>query len=215
MFLGAVWDDHWNHEERFFETGFAILGFGSLGVACIVNAFTGDRHHWRWIGWVSATVIGGVFIWCTWTRRSIDGDLIVTLTSLPAVIAHANLALMVPLRGGQVWWRRLAVAAAVATAIALDVEIWINDTVGQITFVGRIAIAGAIVTSAASLALLILYRLNRPERPATATVAPGAMNKITLFCPKCGQRQTIGLIAPARCGCGLQIQVHVDDATLQ
>jgi hypothetical protein len=207
LFLFAVWGD-WKNDERLFQTGFILLGFGSLGIASLVNAFTGDGRHWRWIGVAFAVIVAAVSIQCVWTRSYLDSAWIVTLASIPAVVAHANLSMLAPLQGGQVWWRIGTIAAAAVTAAALDTEMWINDA-GRLTFVGRVALAAGIVTSTGTLAMAIFTRLNQ-----SASGAPrprdGAPAQIALTCPQCGKSQTIPLDEPFRCDCGVQIRVQIE-----
>ena len=54
LFLFAVWDDRWRNADKYVASGIALLGFGSMAVAALVNAATGDRRHWRWIGVAAA-----------------------------------------------------------------------------------------------------------------------------------------------------------------
>ncbi len=211
LFLFAVWDDQWHDADKFVASGLALLGFGSFAVGSLINALTGDGRFWRWIGVAASALVTVVFIWGIWNRIDIDETWIVTIASVAAVVMHANLALLAPLTGAQVWWRFGTIAAAIVTAGALDIEMFQRAS-GSAGFsvIGRVALAAGILTSTGTLALLIFTRLN--TRPGRAVTPSGALTCIWLQCPKCGKQQVIPLLEPARCGCGLQISVQVDDA---
>ena len=202
LFLFAVWDDQWRQADKFVGSGLALLGFGSFAIGSLINALTGDRRFWRWIGVAASALVTVLFIREIWNRFYIDDTLIVAVASVAAVVMHANLALLVPLNGTQAWWRVGTIASAIVTAIALDIEMFQSGSVLRgYSVIGRVALAAGILTSTGTLALLIFARLNaRPGRDVTNS---GELTLIRLQCPRCGKQQAI----PLRRTCSMCVRV--------
>ena len=209
VFLIALWHPgNWHSTHKWWETGLALAGFGAAALASLVGAATGDRRYWRWAGVLAASVGAAACIWVTWTDANLDEAFFVLVCSVAVAAAHANLAMLAPLQGVQRWLRVVTICAVVITALALVLDVWLSHNLGgRISTLGRVALAAGILGSCGTLALIILASLNRladHPRPATAQLAD-----ITVFCPKCGRKQTLSLGEAACNRCRLRIYVRV------
>ncbi len=208
LFLVAIWfADDWRFSEKAVQTGMFVLSFGALAVVTTVNAATGDRRYWRWIGFAAAAIAAGMCINNLSTRGLFDEKLIIAITSVAVVIAHANMALLASLRSGQLWWRYATILATATTAVALDADLFL--TVGRshgISMLGRVALASGILASTGTLALMILTRLNRS---VTATIGP--ISSVDLCCPRCGKRRNAPLGRSTCESCGVSITIAIDE----
>ena len=206
-FLFAVWDDAWRNADKLTGSGFVLLGFGTLAVVSLVGAGLGDRRYWRWLGVLAALVVSAMCLWGMWASQHFDQEWIIGIASIAVIVGHANLSLFAPLSGSQVWWRNGTIAAVVATAAALDLDILLGTQQGGgISILGRISLASGILASAGTLGMLVLSRLNRSL--VTEETIDG-VTAVNLQCPRCGKRQAIPL-GSAPCGkCGLQIKIEI------
>jgi hypothetical protein len=207
LFLLAVWDSEWRMQEELYLSAFAVLGFGSLAVASLVGAGSQDSRHWRWLGVIASATVTAMCLWDIWTAYRFEEDWIVSVASVAAVVAHINLSFLAPLRGTQVAWRIGTIAAVIATAVALDLDLFLKpNSMPGITMLGRISLASGILASTGTLGMLILARLNRNIGPS---ITADQISAIALQCPRCGKRQTVPL-GIAACGkCGLKLRVEI------
>jgi hypothetical protein len=206
-FLFAVWERGWRNTDQWATTGFVLLGFGSLAVAALVGIGR-DRRYWRWIGVVAASLVSAMSLWGIWFGDHFAEEWTIGVASIAVVFAHANLSFFAPLRGSQVWWRIGTIAAVIATAAALDLDLLLRTSRGRgISILARISLASGILASAGTLGMLVLARLNRGLDVPTST---DGITTVTLHCPRCGKRQTnpLGLAPCAKCG--LQIKVEIE-----
>jgi hypothetical protein len=209
-FLFAVWDQGWRSADELSATGFALLGFGTLAVASLVGAGFGDRRYWRWLGVLASSAVSAMCLWGIWTNVDFDTEWIIGIASIAVVVGHANLSLYAPLKGSQDWWRIGTIAAVVATATALDLNLLLGThRGGGISILGRISLASGILASAGTLGMLVLARLNRSlDTPETID----GVATIQLQCPRCGKRQAIPLGQAPCAKCGVRIKVEIEDA---
>ncbi len=215
LFLLAIWSEvDWLWSERLFASGWVLLGFGLLAVVTAIHAGVGDRRHWRWIGFGAASMAAMMCLSEVWNWGSTDEDWIVAVTSIAVVVAHANLAMLAPLRSGQVWWKYATIVAAVVTAASFDADLLLDLGPSRgISTLGRIALASGILASTGTLALLILTRLNRS---GTFDSTAGPPTCIELRCPRCGKSRTspFGVSVCDHCGQELDVTLlATDDAT--
>jgi len=209
-FLIALWyPDRWYQNDEWWGTGFALAGFGAIAIANLIGAATGDRRYWRWLGVLTAILACGLCLWGVWSFELVDEKVIVVITSVAIAIAHANLTMLVPLKAGQVWLRLATICAVAITAVSLDLDLLFSlSKGGQISALGRVALASGILSSCGTLALVILACLNRA---VGHRAVEGQWTSITISCPRCGKRQTIPLEDAACSRCQLRIQVHVEE----
>ena len=164
--------------------------------------------EWRWIGVAAAFLSWVLVLISEWGQTEPPENLIIVISSLAVVIAHAGLATLVPLKGDQTWLRLGTVAAAAAAAVFLDLEVIFAPDRG-ISLLGRISGAAAILTSCGSLALIIFARLNRTVQDV-ATVALADIPHISLTCPQCHKRLTAPIGMAECAGCGLRITTTIE-----
>jgi hypothetical protein len=212
-FLIALWyPGRWYRNEEWWQTGFALAGFGTVVLGNLVGVATNDRRHWRWLGVLAALVACGLSlgeVWRVWAFALASEEVIVVITSLAIAVAHANLTMLVPLKGAQVPLRWATITAVAVTAFGLDVDLLFElSKARSISVFARLALASGILASCGTLALVILACLNRLTGRG---VTEGHGATITIRCPKCDQRQTIPLEDAACSRCGLRIQVHVEE----
>jgi hypothetical protein len=176
--------------------------FGVAASASLVGAGF-DRRHWRYVGVAAAmagAVMGTIGIW----RDMHQGELaFAIIAGLAAVIAHANLVLLCPLKPGQRWLALATIACAVLTAAGVDVAIFIGSDITDDLF-DRITGAAGILAGCGSLALLVLAALNRKIKPKAVL---SKISRYTLICPGCNQKQTLA-VGDARCPTCL-LEIHV------
>ncbi len=208
LWLLAVWLDHIiKGSHQWWELAMIFTLYALPAVVCLVGQGQ-DRRHWRWLG-VAASVIGfAVAAYHLFAEHSEVGeDVAAVAFSLAFVIAHANVVLRARIRPSQRWLGYLAVAATTATAAVLDVLI-IADDLHSDELLARMAGAAGIVAGCATLAVVVLARLNRG-----VDVEPGTFEAIdiTVICPRCRKKQTLPL-GDARCiNCDLRIHTRVEE----
>src|SRR5687768_940267 len=133
----------------------ASLAPATVGVVvCLIGVGTGDRRHWRWVG-VAASAAGfALFVHHALVEPSRNVQTaLYYLIALAAVVAHANVVMMCPLKPNQLWLRYVTIAASVATAgfscAALTWE-------GEDDFLERLAGACGLVAGCGTVALAVL-----------------------------------------------------------
>jgi len=213
LYLITIWTPRRYHQDEWAQTGSAVLLFGTLSAVSLVGLGAGDRRHWRW-GGIAAGIIACI-MWLTqiWTGRETDvGTVVFTvLVSLAAVAPHANICILCPLKPGQRWVRRSAIAAAVLTAFALNLIVIDNkllDVGVPDDVLGRFAAAAGIVAGCATLALFVLARLNRK-----VDYEPLSSDQIEMIvvCPRCRKKQLIRPGDSACAECRLRISIRIEE----
>src|SRR5207302_1282880 len=156
---------------------------------------------WRWIGVLASLAGMSAAAYGMWMDVHSGGTVMAVLIGLSVAVAHANLAVMSPLKPGQVWVRWVAIAAVVVTAARIDAVVYKDETSSD-NPLSRAAGATGIIAACASLALLIFARLNqRFESAASAEVR--LARELSLTCPNCRKKQTIPVGDSACSECGL------------
>ncbi len=203
----GIWGEA--HESDWIATSLLIAGYGGLGTVCLVRVELHASHWWRWAGVAAAAAAGVLLVLDVWdvlqSRHSLEKTVIV-LSSIGLVVAHANLCQLVPLHGGQQWVRRGTIAAAVVTAVCVDV-MSVFEVMGDSMF-ARAAGAAAIAMGCGSLALPVLHRYNQTAARQLALSTATVADSITFFCPRCQMRQTtpFGRVECTSCGLVLRLE---------
>ena len=122
--------------------------------------------------------------------------------SVAAVVAHANAMAWCPLKPAQRWLLWGTIGAGIAAGGFVDLAKITSPW--QEEMLGRLAGATAIIGGCGTLALLVLARINQRVLPVASSVAD--LREITLRCPRCRARQTIGIGSGQCAACGLIIQ---------
>jgi hypothetical protein len=135
----------------------------------------------------------------------------VGLISLAVALAHANLALRIPLKSNQHWLATGAIIATVTTGVSLSAAAVPDDLFGNVRDAGLLyplAAAAGIVACCGTLALLVLALLNRKVQ---TRAQPHDLRQITLQCPRCDRKQTLAIGDGVCAGCGLRIHTAVHE----
>jgi hypothetical protein len=209
VYLVAIWyrpADNSRLDDKLFESGGSLSGTAVLAIACMVGAAV-DRSHWKWLGVLAGAAALAMLMYGIWIRSSSETAPLVCVLSVASVAAYANLVVRLPVTPGQVWLRWSAVGACAATALFIDLNEIVSPASGDSMF-ERFATGTGIITASATLALIVLGRLNR--RP-DYEVAPGETPRtITLLCPRCRKKQSLP-VGQARCGqCKLRIFTRIE-----
>jgi hypothetical protein len=153
---------------------------------------------------VVSLVISLVGIW-----RNIEDhpNTFALLISIPTVLAYLNVAMLCPLKSGQVWTRWVAVLSVAATAACIDCGVFLNAG-GNDQLFGRLSAASGIIAGCATLALAIFAALNRKiERPA---IMLQDVRSMEVICPLCRKKQSIATGGASCLECGLRIVIHLE-----
>jgi len=196
LFLASIW---WKFEDRLAETGGGLLASVAPAALAMIAQSPRDRM-WRWIGPLAALVAFVMSFLGTWFIPSNDPTVYIGVLSIACVVGHANVVLHLRLPDSALWLRLVAIASAAATA-------------GGITFVSalskgfdsappdmlaRLTGAAGIVTACATIALVVLLKLN----PARSAEAVTSIATVSLVCPHCAKKfdARVGVSACPTCG---------------
>jgi hypothetical protein len=164
---------------------------------------------WRWPAILGSCAALGVSLVGIWQKVEDHPGAFALLVSIPTVLAYFNVAMLCPLKSGQIWARWVAILSVAATALCVDLGVWFNAG-GDAELFGRLAAATGIIAGCATLALAIFAALNRKiERPA---ITVKEVTAVDLVCPMCGKRQMIATGGASCVGCGLRIVIQVEQA---
>ncbi len=215
-FCIAIWHPGgWRIRSDWWVTGWWLIAYGTLAVACLMNLGDVWWRDWRWVGVLASMIAWSlimVFVWVGQGNGSLPLKQITLFTSIGVFVAHTNLMSLIHLDAGQAWLRLGTMIAVAITAAFLNLELFLAPDRG-ISFLGRVAGAGGVVASCGTLALLIVARLHRPARPASRNNEnDDALQEIKIFCPECGKKQTVPLGGSTCNRCGLGIQIWVSQA---
>jgi hypothetical protein len=220
LFAIEIWhDDLISYTFRFGETGGAVCWCGLIATLSLIGLGT-DSRYWRWLGIVGAAAGLVMSIYGIWFVPSSDSSLLVTVLSISAVVAFANVLLRAPLRGGQMLVVYGTIAAAAAVAAFLILDIYVQERDYQDPFGFKRFMAGAsIMTVSGALAVVVLTLLNRramrkaayAARAVGSDGAPGAaLTHISISCPRCQREQTLPLGEASCSACRLIIHTRVE-----
>lgn len=212
IFLVGIWGpEHLIHDEKWWESGFALFSIGLLVLLSLIRAGTPPYRPWRWLAPPAGVIAFLLWMSHVWldTESALGTVVLAVLVSLAAVVVYANLSLLVTLTAKQAWLRRGAIVAAVLAAMVIDL-LTVEEVYETITWnadlLGRLAAAAGIVAGCGLMALLVLARINR----GVASTSPAAeLTVVGVTCPRCRKKQSIR-IGEASCSrCGLRIWIRV------
>jgi hypothetical protein len=216
--LIASWLDSfnssWTVSEPFFYSGWAILFAGILAALALVGITKSDGQWWRWFGVAGAIIGAAVAVYGAIERKGGNPGWIAGPYSLAAVIAHAIVVLRIPLTPGQRWVRWVAMIAALCTGITtthcVATEARLNQMMDDFDWSWRLSSAFALVCASASMALLVLGRLNR--KPVVELSKAEVYGHVSLDCPRCEKKLRIPMGGALCDSCRLYINVTVKTA---
>lgn len=211
LILLAIWmpEQRWNSQaDDLWLTAFSIGGFGVLSALCLINAGLSARRYWPWAGILAAMVACVLALIHIWADIKGGAGLFTAITCLAVMIAHANLAILVPLKDGQRWVRLGTLAAVFITGIVVTVYVIYDEQNHTLYGLERLAAASGIVAGCGSMALLVLARMNRQveHEPESFTAT-----EIMLVCPRCNKKQTLAIGEAACSDCQLRIFVRIEE----
>lgn len=209
LLLIGAWGSGWGQpqfdDNRWFGISWSLAAFGFLAVVSLVGAGL-DRRDWRWAGVAAAGAGVAIATYRIVLAIQAPSSLLVCVTTVAVVVAHANAMMLCPLRPAQRWLLASTIGAAIATGIFVDLASvtrpWQQD------MLGRLAGAAAIIAGCGTLALLVLARINRSLAPPGTTVSE--VHDIALVCPLCGTRQRVPLGAGRCPACSLGIAIRLE-----
>lgn len=206
--LYPAWvDTSWNNWEKHLGTSLTIAGYGLLICGSLVG-FGVEMRHWRWVGVAAAAAAGTMLLVSIWRPTGSGPELFAVVTTVAALVAHANLVLLVPLLPNQRWLAWATIVATVFCGVFID-AIVIADVPGDTGLLARAAGACGILSACGTLALAVIARMNRKiDRPA---VALSHVTTFSLACPGCQRRHTLPT-GSAKCPtCGLIVHCRFEE----
>ena len=196
--------------EEWPQTAGLVGGLGLLTATCLLN-LTADEAMWlrmvRVGGALASLLAMTIAIYAVWKHIHEDNGLVTTLISCGAVVTHYNLARLCPLTSGQAWVRWAAVGAIIATALCVD--LLAVKVLPQRDIFERGAGAAGVIAACASMALIVLARINR------RIVEPGremeAIRDVQILCAGCGRKQRLPIGRSACPACRVRYEIRVEE----
>lgn len=219
-FVTLMWGT-WSEARPMSNDAWATIGtmIGLIGLSialCVLPANENVDARWllplsrlRLVAATAGTAALAIGIYAAWERIHQDNGLFTGLLSLCVVVAHANLCLMIPLTAGQGWVRLTAIGAAAVTAgCVVAMVIMTGDSAVHDQF-ARLAGAAGVVASCASLALLVLMRIN--TRIAAPTIQMDAIGELTVLCAGCGRKQALRVGRSSCLACHMVYDIRIQE----
>lgn len=211
LILATIWYDGfaWGNSgvsDNLGLSGWAVTLFGVIAAGALAGVGV-DRRWWRWIGVAASAAACAMAIVGIWIHAEKGAGPLALVSSVAVVIAYANLALLCPLKPGQRWMQWGAIAAVTTTCVLMT-AIEFSGGESDDSLLSRGAGAATIVSACASLALLVLARLNRKIQ---TTSTPINVKELQITCPWCQRRQNLPLGESACTGCGLKFRIAVEE----
>jgi len=184
-FTGVALIAIWMESESAGLSSVAIFGFGIIITAPLMG-LGDDQRHWRWPG-VAGGVLGlALALPAIWNDHASSPVLIIMMSSMSIAIlvSYANLILRINLQGTQVWLRHAAMVCLTGALVMLVISVRTYRDVHDITDMPmmRAFMAGAFLTICATVAMVVMNRLNRV--PVRSEHAP-QVEQVTVLCPLC------------------------------
>ncbi len=205
---------YYGGDWEWWGTGWTLAGFGTAASLSMLSFKAGDRRYWRWLGVAASAVAAAMAIAQIWHPVTAPAVYFVALSCFAAVVAHASLTLIMRLVDGQIWVRRLTIAAAIAGSASLVWAAAINNLSWNASSSApddrSIRLSGAffIIAACGTLALIILGRLNRG---VDMEMVQRELVDISLTCPRCRKSLTLP-VGDASCNnCGLRIHTRIEE----
>jgi hypothetical protein len=195
-----------NSDQAWSTAGVCAIFFPLLMLSLAgLNASPGAWRRWPAI--IMSFVSLVVCLVGIWRNVEDHPSAFALLVSFATVLAYANIAMLCPLKSGQIWARWVAVLSVFATAVCIDCGVFLNDS-GNDELFGRLAAATGIIAGCATLALAIFAALNRKiERPAVMLQDVRSMD---ITCPMCKKKQAMATGGALCVDCGLRITIQLD-----
>jgi hypothetical protein len=203
----------WSEAGKFAGTAWSTFVTGFICAIALVGWQRPDRRWWRWIGVGAAAVALGLTNYGIWIHSGGEPAWVVGAYSIAAVVAHAIACLRLSLSSGQGIVRVVAMGAAACTGLLSTMSAAIHtswDRYGGFDWEWRASAAFMLITVSATLALVVIGRLNR--RPVVELSRTASFDKVSLVCPRCSQRLELPVGGALCSGCKLHITVTIHTA---
>lgn len=203
IFLAAIWSDF---DEKLGETGGSLLAAALPAALAMIAPSPRDRL-WRWIGLLAALASFVMSLIGTWFIPSADPTIYIGVLCIACVAGYANVVLHLTLPESALWLRLVAIAAAAATAGGITYISALSQGFKNSPpeMLARFTGAAGIVTACASIALVVLLRLN----PARNTQPVSGIDALSLVCPRCKKKFDARVGTSACPSCGLLFTIGV------
>jgi hypothetical protein len=191
---------------RVWVHGGALLGSSACIGLCLIGARPQFKRSWRLIG-VLAAVAGLILVLYGVSTQSSKGEhWVVGAYALAGAVAHANLVRRVPLKGMQFAVRWAAIGATCVAATCLYLSVYFDSDFSDPFGFARLTTGAELVAVSATLAVLVLRKLNSraPEKLRTRT----DLERLKFECPRCEVQQTQPLGESMCPRCRLKIKVE-------
>lgn len=200
--------------SRWGQTAGALTVYGALALLSVVGAGRKDRRWWRWLGITGAAAAGALWLYDIWIGPGSDLGFVsfVGLTSLAAVVGHANLVVLFMIMPRQRWVLWGTIVSAILAGVFVDWLVidqkFIHSGPRWEDLIQRFMGASGILFGCGSLALCVLARLNRRVAFEPTTLE---MVRMLVACPRCGKKQKLK-IGDAHCAaCNLRIYTRIEE----
>ncbi|NUQ53324.1 MAG: zinc ribbon domain-containing protein [Phycisphaerales bacterium] len=203
LFLASIW---WNFEERLAETAVGLLAAAAPAAMALIAPSARERA-WRWIGPLAALVSFVMSFLGTWFIPSDDPTVYAGVLGIAFVVGYANVVLHLKLPDSALWLRLVAIAAAAATAGGITYISALSQGFKNSPpdMLARFTGACGIVTACATIALMVLLKLN----PTRSDQAVTTIASVWLACPHCGKKFDARVGTSACPTCGLLFTIGV------
>lgn len=204
LFLFALWGEE---QEPAMSSVFLLASGAAASFALIGLGL--ERRPWRWLGVLGAAIGLALGLIGTWFDTSEDPTGYTASMSLAVAVAYAIVVLRIPLGESRFWILFAAIGSTAATGCCLTLNAVITDgfKVPGPDMISRLTGALGIVSACSSLALVVMYRLNR-KPPGTSAVIT-EIKTVQVVCPHCGRRNATPIGESACNACGLILTIGV------
>lgn len=213
LLVAAVWSRlnglmDYEIEERLAVSGWWVLGAGGPLALCLIGAGAADRA-WRWLGVIASLIALGASLLGVWVLEPKDPTLFIVIYAIAVTCAYANVALRVPMGSAGVWARIVAIGSTAAMGLCIVALSYTSDGFKRHAddTLARVTGAVGIIALCSTLAIVILYWLNRKVVTVGKDVA--AMVAVNVACPHCGRKFVAAVGASGCDGCGLIFELKL------
>lgn len=214
--LIEIWIDSSIAGYHFGETGGLYAASGPIACACLIGLQKDDKHWWRWIGVGATTLAALIFTYGIFNSTGGGPEIPAVILSIGVAIAHMNLMVRVPLKGGQSFVRIITILLALVTIGLVDILL-VTSADGD-NFLTRTTVAAGILATCSTLAMIVLAFLNRAlsePRDAKSEMPADLLSKVSLTCPVCAKAMTVAAGSSSCDGCGLQFLIKMREPRCQ
>lgn len=191
--------------DKWWLSSAAVEVCGAVAALCVLGVPL-SGWNWRWPGIIAAFVSMVLSLIGIWSNPQ-GSWIFAAIAGVAAVVAHANISLLCPLRPSQKWVRFVTIVAVVAAALLIDAIVY-RDLSMQDPLERPLTAAG-VVAGCGTLALAVFARMNLRLQPESPT--PDLLTTLTLECPHCALKQKLPAGDSACQRCGLRFHIRLEE----